>query len=634
MIEEGVDLFQGWSKEEIQVFQKILAETTKGREVLESKQIREIIPIEAWLESEYYVGKDGKRLYPFWKQEMIDIFGTNRGKYNEVILTGAIGTGKSTMALFCMLRKLYELSCYENVRGLFDLMSSSKIMFLYFSVNREQAELTGFGQFRDLIDSIPYFRKEFTRNMDLGSALVFPESILFLHGSTSRHAIGMNMIGAILDEANFFQGEATDGAKAASREYSTVADLYATLINRAMSRFTAKGKSNELAILVSSATHSSSFTEQRIKASLNSPSTKVISARLWDVKPEGTYSKNKFYVFTGSDLLDPYLVDSDADINRYLDSVSESKRWGEVGDIVRELPPHHREKFVAVPEDFRKGFEIDLIRSLQDIAGVAVAPLGKLFTSRPTYIRCCDIDDGHPFTKDEIEISTASDLTLDKFLKRGWRFKDPSIPRYVHIDQSLTNDCTGFSMVHIAEKLADDRGIVKPKIKVDFALRITPPKSPAKISISRVRNFLYYMKDVLGITYAKVTYDIFASQEAQQELLANGINSGHLSVDRTDDAYLAFTNLLYESRISMYYYKPVDEELFDLIHDRTRRRVDHPVKGKKDVMDSLVGACFNALSIEKGDISYTSALKDFGVGILFDYDKDDEMAFTFDELMR
>lgn len=79
-------------------------------------QIREIVPVEKWLEDEYYVGKDGIRLYDFWKQEITNIYNSPT-KINEVILTGGIGIGKTTAAIFIMIRKLYELSCYNAKVG-------------------------------------------------------------------------------------------------------------------------------------------------------------------------------------------------------------------------------------------------------------------------------------------------------------------------------------------------------------------------------------------------------------------------------------------------------------------------------------------------------------------------------------
>ena len=60
--------------------------------IKESDQIREIVPIEEWINSEYYCGADGvKKLYPFWKDLICDIFRDGKQNYNQIVLTGGIG---------------------------------------------------------------------------------------------------------------------------------------------------------------------------------------------------------------------------------------------------------------------------------------------------------------------------------------------------------------------------------------------------------------------------------------------------------------------------------------------------------------------------------------------------------------
>lgn len=49
-------------------------------------QLREIVPIEEWINSEYYAGPDAKSIYPYWKQHIINIF-NSPVRINEVILT-------------------------------------------------------------------------------------------------------------------------------------------------------------------------------------------------------------------------------------------------------------------------------------------------------------------------------------------------------------------------------------------------------------------------------------------------------------------------------------------------------------------------------------------------------------------
>ena len=167
-------------------------------------RIRDIVPIEEWVNSEYYCGPDALSIYPYWKQHIINIF-NSPVKINEVILTGGLGTGKTTIANIILLRRIYELSCYSNIPALFNLMASSKIMLAYFNLNLGQALLTGYGQLKEMIDNCPYFQEHFSRNNKKESEIVWPQANMMVRfASGTQHTIGTNLIGSVLDEANFF----------------------------------------------------------------------------------------------------------------------------------------------------------------------------------------------------------------------------------------------------------------------------------------------------------------------------------------------------------------------------------------------------------------------------------------------
>lgn len=106
-----------------------------------ASRIRDIVSVEEWVNSEYYVGEDVLNLYQFWKEHLITIF-NSPVRINEIVVDGSLGTGKTTFANVVLLRLLYELSCYSNVPALFNLMASSKMMFAYFNLNLAQAEIT------------------------------------------------------------------------------------------------------------------------------------------------------------------------------------------------------------------------------------------------------------------------------------------------------------------------------------------------------------------------------------------------------------------------------------------------------------------------------------------------------------
>ncbi len=626
--------FVNMTKDEKLILKRALLEEIYRREKIStSRQIREIEPVESWLESEYFLGPNFVYLYDYWKDTIRDIFRSDRtDRITEVVLGGSIGTGKSTTSIIIMLRKFYELSCYENIPVLLNLMPTSTIVFIYFSVNKNQAEITGFGDMRSMIDSIPYFKDHFPRKEKLDSVIVFPENIMMTYGSGTQHSIGMNVLGSILDEANFFRGESS-GSQVVSSSASRISDLYSSIVNRSKSRFVSSdGYDSSLSILVSSSTHESSFTEQRIRAGMKDPHTLIRTPKLWEVKP-GAYSKKKFYVFQGNSSLDPFIIESVEDVNRFRlseglsrytkkDEVSQVESDGDSDEteVIREaidnLPDHHRDLFLDVPVDLKKGFDTNIIRSLQDIGGVSVAPMGRLFSSKDVYKRVCKPYLSHPFIQEAVVISTGDSVRLHDFLYPGYKFKDPSKKRFIHIDQSITSDSTGIACGYIKEMLVED-DVTKPIIALDFVLRILPPKPPKRIAIYKIRDFVIFLNRTMGLPIAKISYDIFSSEDSRQILTEMGYNAVYASVDRNDKAYTDLIEIMYEDRLEIYDYEPFRVELFSLIHNREKKKVDHGKEnvdgsaGSKDTTDAVSGVVHGILSSTFSSASVYNGIDDF-----------------------
>lgn len=516
---------------------------------------------------------------------------------NHTYLIDRLVTHNTTFANLCMMRKLYELSCYENMQALFNLMLSSKIAFTYFNITKDQAEETGFGQLREMIDSSPYFQENFRRNQKTDSVIEWPSEKLSVgFGSGTSSMIGGNLLGSILDEANFYQGDGKEAV--AGQVQSKAAKMYTSIRNRGRSRFLKNGINHALNIVVSSSMYANSFMSKLKEECKNDPHTYYIETTIWDVKPKGTYSDERFYVFKGADNLDPALCDTVMDVS----NITEVLGYGRLDNFetpaqaIKSLPEEAQSLyFVAIPTDFRKSFDDNLIQALQDIAGVAVAPVGRLFSSRYHYNIALDKSIENPLVAPEVTLSTKSDVTWKDLFKPSFKFEDIGKPRFLHFDQSYAGDKAGISCCHIDKVIETEEGVI-PYIKFDFMFTIVPPKPPAQTAIYKLRELIPFLQNTYGITYGKITYDMFASIESMQILQSQGFPVEYQSVDRTDDAYLAFCNLLYEERVKFGYSREFEDNIFNLIHYRSKKKVDHNSEHGKDTSDSAVGAAYNALS--------------------------------------
>lgn len=597
--------------------------TVKKQGKAKAKLVREIVPIRQWINSEYYASRDIHNLYPFWKEKMIEIFERpDDEKVNQVILTGAIGIGKTTFAALLILRRLYELSCYENVRALFNLMGTSRIAFAYLSVTKTQAENSGFSMLKDLIDETPYFKDNFPRRHGLDSMVVFPQENLFVtFGSVLNHFIGLNLIGTVLDEANFFEGRQVDEAN--MQMNNKVSLIYSQIINRAESRFIVNGVNHSLSILISSSTVESSFTEQMIDKAKDDIHTMVVSPTLWDVKRENYTSGKFFYVYAGGQGVDPFVIQDYRDINHILtvQGFPEIQNRNDLDEIYQVIPYEVQSKLIKVPVEHKQAFQGDIIVALQDLAGYSVSASSKFFNNNTAYTKALDENLSHPFTHENIVLSTTDRphqegfLPLYAYLKNGFKFKNPSIPRYMHLDLALTGDSVGISMAHISgfrnlygedliEKHANnhseenymDEQVKVPEVTVDFMLEIKPPKKPNQISFAKIRDFIVYLRREMGIQFELITADQFQSAQLLQELGDLNFTAGRLSVDRDTKAYDSLASLYYEGRLKHYNYKKYQFELFSLIRYPAKRKIDHVSKNSKDITDSVAGSVFNAVS--------------------------------------
>ena len=566
----------------------------------EAKLVREVVPIETWLNEEFYSGPSSSQLYPYWKNAIIKVFNSPK-RINEVIITGSIGTGKSTAAIYMIAYRLYELSCYYPPQALYNLMNNSKILFAYFNITKDLAGQVGFSQLRDLIDTIPYFQNIFKRNERINSILEWPQSRIYMKpASTSNDVLGMNLISFFVDEANFFKG---DGASSTGNSINDVQSkariLYNSVRTRGKSRFVVNNEDYTFNVLVSSSMYESSFTEDRIKESAGDDNVMVFDAKIWEVKNVDTYSKEKFVVFSGNELIDPVICNSVAEVNY----IRAHYRLPEVkcdtpNEAIQDIQDYDiKKRFIEVPMNFKKEFEGNIIQALQDIAGVPVAATGKLFSNRDSYSRALTGEES-PFTQDQIVISTNANTTIQDYFKKDWRPKYLAKKRFIHFDQATSGDSYGAAQCYIDSVTYDEYGLPKVNIKFDWMIRINPPKPPHKIDLAKVRSIIPWQEKMFGISYGLTSYDTFQSAEAVQDLDKSGYPVQFRSVDKSDKEYLDLTELYYQGRIHHYRNEWYEKELFNLNWYRAQGKVDHPsVKegGTKDVSDAVCGSVANAL---------------------------------------
>lgn len=527
----------------------------------------EPVPLRTFVEDPYFLNMEGV-LYPVvldCTEEM------NNGLYQETVLTGAIGTGKTTIALVSTAYQLYLLSSYYNPQEIFGLDPSSEIVFIFQSLNATLAKSVDFARFKSMIEKSPYFAENFAFNKDILSELQFPNRIIVKPVSGAETgAIGQNVIGGIIDEMNFMSIVENSKSSVDGGTYDQAIALYNSIARRRKSRFMAQGKLPGLLCLVSSKRYPGQFTDTKEEESLREieltgkTTIYVYDKKTWDIKPAGSFSGNWFTIFIGDGGRKPRILAPDEEVDLVDDHL-----------------------LMQIPEEYRMEFEKDMMNSLRDIAGISTLATHPFIVERDK-ITSSVRQDHLLFGRDKVDfVDTKLEILVKNIIK-------PELPRFVHIDLAVTGDSAGLAIGTVTgfslSETSPDATELMPDIWIDGTLEVNPPKG-GEIQFHKIREVLYALKKA-GMNIKWVTFDTFQSVDSIQLLRQAGFVVGTQSVDVTTHPYDFTKNALYSGRVSLPEHKKLMVELASLEKDTKKNKIDHPPHGSKDVSDALAGVIY------------------------------------------
>lgn len=558
---------------------------------------RRPVSIVEFLTSPDYMGDIG--IFPKWKDELGTVCDPSANIF-EWVLTGAIGTGKTTASIVAMCYKLYMLSCMNDPQQFYGAAKGSMIVFGLYNVFTYKVGTTSWEVMRSFVDMCPYFQEHFKRSEGKYS-LLFPNKISVIAGSQELHALGENIYAVLLDEVNFMKGGGDPALAQAHR-------LYNATRNRIESRFQAMGKVPGLMCLVSSKKHESDFLEGHIAKVRGSKRTYVSDHSLWGVK----YDRYSFY----------HAEMRGEDPHDFMFRVAVGDRYTKSRIMGDDGIPTPEEKVVWIPVEERESFERDLDLAIRDKAGIATYAINPLIPEASRILSCIDKNRAHPFFQEWITIDVKENDPIDGYLNLNALFDifgsmrrpkfNPGVPRFIHIDIGLTGDCLGFSMGHnykmeYRKQQRPDGSIYNapvPHVYMDLMLQIRPPQG-SEIDLSRVREFIFALQSN-GYNIAGVSYDGFQSRDSVQILRRAGLESVILSMDRDETAYMLLRQLIMELRINYYNYQPFIKEVTYIKRNMEKGKIDKtPPQGDPtwvghfDVADSVAGVCWWCCTYDK-----------------------------------
>lgn len=512
----------------------------------------------------------GDEIFPKVKDEIADLCS---GKYIEAVLTGGIGTGKTTIALVATAYTLYQLACLREPQREFGLARSSEIVFIFQSLNAKLSKAVDFDRFKAMLDNSAFFQELFRYDRNITSELRFPNRIIVkpLSGDVAA-AIGQNVFGGVMDEVNFMA--VTENSKMAGADGGTfdqAREMYNSISRRRESRFMKAGKLFGMLCLVSSKQYPGEFTDRKMQEAKDQEGRYgfttifVYDKRVWEVKPIEEFTGEWFYVFLGDPNRKPRILEPNEELT---------------------FSTEDRPLIMPVPVEFRKAFEVDLLAAIRDIAGMTTLALHPFIINVEALRACFGIVQG-VLSLDQTDFYTTRPLLYPR------RFVRPNEPRFAHIDLGLTRDSLGLAVGHVVTFIEMDRGgesEILPVIQYDCLLEVVPPRN-GEIEIENARRVLYALRDA-GMLLKWVSFDSFQSKDSMQILAGKGFTVGYCSVDTDNAPYEVAKQAFYDGRVRAPYHSTALTEWTRLERNEKTKKIDHPPNGSKDVSDAMAGVAY------------------------------------------
>ncbi len=206
VLPNNIDLSQldGLSEKEKEYALQILKElSSKGvsekfNNLLYSDYEEIPVDIETFLHDSKYLGKglvneEGKfTVFPYWVDVLKKVFPDplKPAAYNTLALSGAIGLGKSFVAVLCGLYELYRMLCLKDPYLHYGLQPIDKITFAFMNITLDASKGVAWDKCQQLLQSSPWFMEKGTVSGTTNVVWNPPKGIELIAGSLSRHIIG------------------------------------------------------------------------------------------------------------------------------------------------------------------------------------------------------------------------------------------------------------------------------------------------------------------------------------------------------------------------------------------------------------------------------------------------------------
>ena len=527
-------------------------------------------PVLQFISDEYYLGGEkffnhGQSVFDFWKDTLDnEIFqGEFFTKKPYVILSGAIGIGKSTITRICLAICLLRLLCMKNPYKTLGIVP--KPLTFLIAHRKEESALVEFKNWllKDVLFFSPFFHN------------VKPnfQYKVVTSGPLGSMGIGNDLIFSTLGELSFWPNQESAKEKAVS-----------TII-RFKSRFSTDQLKLVGQFIVDSSARSTTDATPWILENVDRSNVFTCSPAHYEVRP-GMYKESggkTFRVFTGDGgSTPPQIIPS---------------------DMILDPTKFDPAKVIKVPIQLLGEYKANLIKSLQDLSGISTGSNDLFFGGDISKIKECS----------SIINRIPEVITVDFYDKNQHIYDiiQPQIallpPRskiFVGLDLSAARggDATGIS-ISTFDGWRTEGGVKVPQITVHAIVAIKN-KEGQEISLYHIEQLI---DDLNKRFIPTVSADAAFSKGILQHCTRENIRTyGRISTDLVPcEPALTLKNYIYNGYVRFVVNNRFQREAADLYYT-PKGKIDHPKKastildnkdgtekGSKDLWDAVCQSVYS-----------------------------------------
>ena len=548
-------------------------------------------PTPAEFLTEKYIGNQAESTYDWARDVFIDFMDPLK-PYRTLVLAQHIGSGKSTLSTLIQLFISTHYAMMWHPWKYFNLAPSSVFTQCLGAWNQKKASELLLEPFVQILEQSPYFKRVRTHTdlvdaagEDLAEHICWttstPTSVLSMQNGVNYKIIngpgsilGQNIISAVVSEMTMF----TENGWTNDQVFKFFTKLRKRIDNRMKGNYYGRmiidSQPNTLESVIddwiwNEAPKSSEnyiVTGSRWKffpqefpyawkqnrenwksmADGNISATKdaIKKALDQDCLKKDFNKKQTFPIFKGTNGQPPKVVESESELTMY---EPRDIIWAPTTQVTSNGNKSMLDAALESPIEF-----------LRDQCGIPSGTPDRIFYNKQTVEDCFENNlrnmFGHITAPAEEEPehliwNQIKDKFFNKIIDKYYFYYQPDLPRVLSVDQSLTGDATSIAFSHYErdpEKIDLTTGEMLNCVVTDLVIVIFP--KGGIINLDAIKYFIMDLVTLGNINIRHVSFDGYQSEPTRQFLKRQGITVDYISVDKNNNAYFTFIDLVNKHR--------------------------------------------------------------------------------------